>query len=303
MKQPKVLGCIAPASYQSILRRKLGEINIQIRFRRRNDDVLNSYPKNDPYYIEQLAKSLKNKVDAILLIAPRHRSAKNIIPRPVIEGLSIGLLFSNQPEDLDSWFKGLKEQTQGTSTWAILSKWSDYYISRSLRVAKWLRGYNPEGVETWFADEVSRDELCQKLATGPRLAWYMGHARAQGLSAYYGVRYRHLEEVSEFAPCGSVICLACDTLKQVRKTLPFGCDWVLSGRAAAYFGSVASISMYSTLNMAYEIGAVIENRRALVLGDILVQLENRFQQFKSLKKTHQAFKTYRIIGNPLQPLL
>jgi hypothetical protein len=255
---------------------------------------------NDPYAIGPLAKKLSGKVDGILLIAPLNRSPHRTVPGPLIHGLPVGILFSNHPEDLQPWVDSLRNQDQGSPVWAVLSKWNDYFLTRSQRVAKWLRGSNPSKVETWFADDYSRDELCEHLATGPRLTWYMGHSRSRGLSAYYGVRWHHLEEVNPFAPCGTVIALSCDTLKRERGLFPFGCQWVTHGRAAAFFGSVDSISMVSTLSMAYEIGDLFEKKCVKTIGELIVRLDTRLHAKPHLKDTYRAFKSYRIIGNPVQ---
>ena len=81
---------------------------------------------------------------------------------------------------------------------------------------------------------------------------------------------------------------------------PFGCQWVSHGRAAAFFGSVDSISMQSTLSLAYEIGALFEKKTVNTIGELITQLENRLHSTPYLSDTHHAFKSYRIIGNPIQ---
>ena len=301
-KQP-VLACVAPDTYKRMLSEELGTLKMGIQFHRRpSPQLISKRPKltNDPYAIGPLAKKLKGKVDGILVVAPLNRSPHRTIPGPLVNGLPVGIVFSNQPEDLQPWVDSLRNQKKGSPVWAVLSKWNDYFLTRSQRVAKWLRVSNPRAVETWFADDVTRDELCERLATGPRLTWYMGHSRSRGLSAYHGVRWPHIEEVTPFSPCGTVIALSCDTLKRERGMFPFGCQWVSHGRTAAFFGSVDSISMQSTLSMAYEIGALFENKTVNTIGDLITQLENRLHSTPYLSDTHRAFKSYRIIGNPIQ---
>jgi hypothetical protein len=296
-KQP-VLACIAPDIYKHMLRE---ELDIQFH-RRSSPDLTEKKPKlsNDPYAIGPLAKTLSGNVDGILLVAPLNRSPHRTIPGPLIHNLPVGIIFSNQPEDLQPWVNSLRNQNNGSPVWAVLSKWNDYFLTRSQRVAKWLRGSNPHQVETWFADDFTRDELCERLATGPRLTWYMGHSRSRGLSAYHGVRWPHLAEITPFSPCGTVISLSCDTLKRERGIFPFGCQWVFHGRAAAFFGSVDSISMKSTLSLAYEIGFLFEKKRVKNIGELIVKLENRLHSNPYLSDTYRAFKSYRIIGNPVQ---
>ena len=198
-----MLACIAPDTYKRMLSEELGALKMGIQFHRRSSPQLNGKkPKltNDPYGIGPLAKKLAGKVDGILVIAPLNRSPHRTIPGPLVNGLPVGIVFSDQPEDLQPWVDSLHNQKKGSPVWAVLSKWNDYFLTRSQRVAKWLRGSNPSAVETWFADDVTRDELCERLATGPRLTWYMGHSRSRGLSAYHGVRWPTWRKCPRFPP-------------------------------------------------------------------------------------------------------
>jgi hypothetical protein len=175
------------------------------------------------------------------------------------------------------------------------------YLSFGRRIARWFRAANDGLAETWFSGTVYRDELCRMLARGPRLVMYVGHGNARGLSGYLGLRWPHLAEVPLGAPCGTVICFACDTLKHRRGAVPFGCQWVASGRATAYFGAVEAVSVKGNAKLVCEVGTSFGAGHAKTLAELVVALDRRTASDPSLGEARRAFRSYRIIGNPLQP--
>ena len=298
------LACLAPPEYQPLLVDGLAAAGLRVQFHRRpSARPTGEKPefRDDPYGLALLAKKLHGEADGVLLVTPRNRSPQRTAPAPVVGGLPVGLLLSSRPDDLYPWLNAVRNQELGSPTWAVLSMWRDSYLSLGRRFTRWLRGTNPDSVEPWLADAISRYELCERLATGPRLALYVGHGRARGLSGYLGLRWHHLVEVREFAPCGTVICFACDTLKGERGILPFGCQWVAAGRAVAYFGSVDAVSIKANTRLAYEAGLVFADGRADRLAELLTILDDRMKTQPSLNDALKAFRTYRVIGNPLQP--
>ena len=192
----------------------------------------------------------------------------------------------------------------GLAAWAILSMNRKSYLSRSRLFAGFLRKNGGNVVKMWFGDSTTRYELCERLAFGPRMVIYIGHGRAQGLSGYMGLRWHHLSEYSAKAPVGTVMCFACDTLKQEGGQFPFGCRWVMAGRALTYFGAVDAVSIRANAAFARVIGQVFEREKPDSLGTIL-RCVWRHMEMESLahRDAHEAFKSYRIIGNPLQSIV
>jgi hypothetical protein len=176
------------------------------------------------------------------------------------------------------------------------------YIERGRLVASWLRSANGPHVKTWFSDVMSRYDICERLAEGPRLAVYVGHGRARGFSGYMGLRWHHLIQVPAKAPCGTVIAFSCDTLKREHGIFPFGCQWVTGGRAISFFGSVDAVTVKANAQLAHVIGSVFESRTAETVGQVMQKTAEKLNGNPKNSEAYRAFRTYRLIGNPLQPL-
>lgn len=261
----------------------------------------------DPYDLFDLTQVLSPRPDGILLVAPRRRSPARLVPAPVLNGVLIGIIQAESEAQLKPWLRALLDThtvTQG-AIWAVLAMWKNVYLMWGERFAKWMHaGFNDKEteVQTWFADTVSRQDVCKLLAAGPQLALYCGHGRARGWSGYRGVRWEHIAAAELRKPCGVLISLACDTLKQTRGVFPFGCQWVSEGRACSYVGSVDRVGYEANAAFAHELGRIFAMGHCQNIGHLLREVHEYLEQRPDLTKAMRAFLTYRLMGNPLQAL-
>jgi hypothetical protein len=297
--------CITPPEYRAALAKTYGAMGIRVRwYPRPETGRVNGNPPsgNDPYGISAFTGKLRGYADALLLVVPRNRSPRCVIPSSVVNGLPIGLVFSNRLPDLEPWLSGLLDQNNGSSTWAILAMWQEYYMNWGKRFINWLNPPTANRVEAWFECEVSRGDLCERLATGPRLVLYFGHGHSAGLIGYYGLRWADfIDTAPEASPCGTVMCFACDTLRRRRGITPFGCEWISGGRAGAFIGCVDSIPVKNNALLAAEIGRVLQKAPDR-LDQFLSAVDERIQSGKNMDTVRKTFLSYRVVGNPLQAL-
>ena len=129
-----------------------------------------------------------------------------VAPGPAVHGVPVGVMPADRAEDLIPWFEAMRHRgSEPTRRTAVLSMWKPFYLNWAQRLAVALsEGATCEQavVETWFADDVPRDDLCERLATGPGLVFYVGHGRPGGWSGYKGLRWRYLDVVPAYRPVG-----------------------------------------------------------------------------------------------------
>lgn len=284
----RALACVAPARYRLPLEDGLAAVGLRVLF----------LPDRDS--LGRAAAMASEEADALVVVVPRNKSLRMAAPGPVIKGLPVGLLPSDSPRDLQPWLDGLLRQESGSGEWAVMAMARKSYLAGGRRFVRWLRGADPDRVRPWFADTVSQEEVCERLATGPRLAVYVGHGRGRGFSGYRGLRWRHLARVKTYSPCGTIFSLACDTLKRTHNSQPFGSQWVMSGRAAAYFGPAEAVTISGITRLGHLAGALFERDKLVTLSDLIKGLETRTSEDPDLTDARRAFEMCRLVGNPLQ---
>jgi hypothetical protein len=295
---------ISPKGMWDIVRNGLSPFVSEIEFIL-PPDTCESTP--DPYGINKLSKTLQPRPDGILLLVPKHHSLELLVPGPVLNGIPIGIIQAESEEHIKLWLHAISLHNVESRriTWAVLAMWKDVYLRKGESFAQFLRaGISDRNIEVekWFADTISRDEVCKKLATGPQLAVYFGHGRPRGWSGYSGIRWNHISDKEMIKPCGVIISFTCDTLKQSRDITPFGCQWVNGGRACSYIGSIDSVDHECNMAFAHELSLVLSDGHCRTIGQLFSDIYEHLEQKSDLRKVQQAFNTYRIMGNPLQAL-
>lgn len=262
---------------------------------------------SDPYSLVDFSQTLSPRSVGILLIAPTRRSPARLVPAPVLHHIPVGIVQAESVAQLKPWLRALSAtHTMGQGIiWAVLAMWKEDYLLGGERFTHWMQaGVEGKGIDVqkWFADAISRKDVCERLTYGPRLAVYIGHGRARGWSGYRGIRWEHITAIKLREPCGVLMSLACDTLKQARGVIPFGCRWVREGRACSYVGSVDRVNHEANTAFARELGRIIAMQHSRTIGNLLSEVNDRLERDTELAGAKQAFLTYRIMGNPLQPL-
>ncbi len=294
------LVCVAPKTFHSYLGEAFAQAGIKIRFRQR---PVSKPFGSDPYALEKISSQYLGQVDGLLLIGPSLASPSNIIPAPVLQGLPVGVMCADRPQDLLAWTSALHQGASSYHCCAVLSMWHPQYVPVAQRFVRTMVPRYPRRVRRWFADRVDRETLCGRLAKGPRMVVYIGHGDNHGWGGYRGVQWRHIIEQPSHQPCHVVLSFACNTVKSKANTVAFGSRWVLGGRTMAYVGSGQSV--YSDMNatLVSETAGVLSSKSVHHIGALLTQLDHRVRTLSSLKSVEKVFRTYRLLGNPLAPLL
>ncbi len=296
MKKKQLL-CITPGSFRKSLKEAYQKAGVEITFHSRQ--IKNSAKKNDPYGITSILSRKRSKIDGVLLVSPINRSPSTVLPGPVIGGIPCGVVFANTPSHLKPWLNNFNKRSSKRG-WAVMSMFQNYYLIWGKRFLKWFRNIHKGPVASLFENQVSRSELVNYIATGPSLLLYVGHGRPSGLTGYYGLRWCHIAEAKNPVPCGAVVCFSCSTLKQNRGKPGFGMEWVASGRAGAFLGSVASVKIKSNSIVAAQAGNVFNTGKKMEIGSLMQAIQQRLESTPKLSEGLQSFNTYRIVGNPLQ---
>jgi hypothetical protein len=250
-------------------------------------------------WVSDVAQDMHGACDGLIVVSPKGTSPRWALPAPVVEGLPVGLVCADGPEDLVVWLAAVSAHQPRVR--AVLATERDSYLTLGQRFARWLSRHH-DGVEEWMADTVDRLDLCTRLATGPRLAVYLGHGRPTGFCGYLGVRWTHLDAVTDAKPAGVVLAFACDTLRQTNRAPPFGMRWVSAGRSATYVGSVTAVLVRAQARLVHLAGDVLGEGPVPHVGELLSRMDARLRHASADPHVLGAFQTLRIAGNPLHPL-
>jgi hypothetical protein len=292
-----VLAVVAPPSFRRPLVEALGAVGIRVAFHRRPEPGGGA----DPFLLEALARRLAGHAEGLLLIAPPRRAPRTVVPGPVVGGLPVGLLFAREPRALARWMEGLRahhgRHPEGTR--AVLAAWEDHYLRLGRRFARHLRAARDGRATTWFADRLNRPALLERLAEGPMLAAYFGHGHTDGLGGYHGLYREHIEAHDSWRTNGLFVAWACDTLAQGRGGGSFGRFLVESGRAAGFLGSTDAVRTVDNAALSELAGELLERWRPAHLGHWVCDLDETLGPGSPARR---AWRSYRILGHPLQAL-
>jgi hypothetical protein len=138
------------------------------------------------------------------------------------------------------------------------------------------------------AERLPRYELPRALAWGPGLALYVGQGHQRGWVGYGGVEAWQLD-VRDARPIGAVLSLTCRAAARPGSALSFSEDLCVRGRCAAAVGSV---------NLTAH-----DDNRSLALAIVRRVAAGAATVAEALPVGHGALPSYRIIGDPLAPLI
>jgi hypothetical protein len=245
---------------------------------------------------------LAGDVDAVLLAYPRHRAPSTVVPWPTVAAarerrIAVGLV----PDHGDSLARfavaaaAVHERAGDpatTASIALLAQRSRRYLDLAGRIRRLLLagGRAPAAMFWWPADEIVRDDVTIGLRYGLAVAWYVGHGRPSGWVGYAGIRAHHLADAD--APSGVVVSLACQTLSRRHIALSFGERLVAQGSAAATIGSVSATRHVANARWSLRLVDAVSNG-VRTAGDLLVAAEPDVA----------VARTYRLVGDPMAPLL
>jgi len=270
---------------------------------------------SDPFSVGCITRDLAEAADAVLLVAPKRMGARRASPASVVNGMPIGLLFADSHMDLTRWVEALARQNHGASVWAVLAMRTQDYLSRARQLCCELRkscAYGLPPVRSWLSDEVTPWDLADRLAIGPRLVIYLGHATPSSLSGYLGLEWDSVAVKPMVAPCGTVVCLACNTLHGGGASSPIGRMWVHEGRAGAFWGAVGPTSTVGNALLTSLLSRILRGGKVggrvpatstglpRTIGEVLTELAEVVVE--SGEPAVSTFARYRLVGDPLQSI-
>lgn len=256
-----------------------------------------------PKFIEDTIRKSTEQVIAAIVVMPLTLKPEEILLHPVIDGTSVGIYYYQTIEEARNYIEQSENSAIAkTGNRAVLSMWKDPFLDvgegfyQSMR-----RGEKKDhqNAYKWFSDEVSRDDLVAKLSTTSLdLVMYVGHGRSRGWSGYRGVRWHHIEATAlPLKPIGALVALTCDNLKFEKDRVPFGVQWIMSGRAQAFLGAICEVRIEPMIRLCSLIEDLLEENILGTIGDLMIALNFQISEIEDVEMSH-CWQAFRLIGDP-----
>lgn len=244
-------------------------------------------------------QSAADQSDALLVIGSRKRSPRTALPGPVIsrsDGTIIPAAWlpyagAERLRRFSETAAHLHRREAAVQPFAVLSQWHPQYLRLAGRMETLLHKQH-KPVFRWTSDVVYRDDMARGLRSGLAAAVYVGHGRPVGWVGYYGTRIHHFEDIPG-EPMGALLSLCCRTASRRRTPLSFSEAVPLSGIAGAAFGAVGPTLHSNNTRWAVSICSALQTG-VRSIGELIV---------KALPSNPDAIADYRLMGDPLSPLL
>lgn len=242
---------------------------------------------------------LASRSRAVLVVAPRRRAPRTVLPGPVVGGVPVGFLPEVGADSLRRFAATAVRVHQragsatgpGPATLAVLGERHPKFDRLASRVVA-LADASGQAVHRWTAYDVGRGELPGRLATGPALGVYVGHGRPVGWVGYAGLRAHHLDgSVDGAEPLAALASLTCLTASRRRTGLSFAEALPLDGVAAATLGAVTRTRHTGNARWAVRLTLALSSARTV--GELVA----------AVAPHDPLADCYRLIGDPTAPLL
>ena len=151
----------------------------------------------------------------------------------------------------------------------------------------------PVPVIRWTAERLVQMDMLHALRCGPGLAIYFGHGRPRGWAGYHGIREPQLSEALG-EPLGAILSLTCHTANRWKTSVSFAEEMVLTGLCAAALGATTKTVHLDNGCLTNNLCSTLTQAPHATLGELLIA---------SPLTDAQAFGPYRVLGDPLAPLL
>jgi len=240
--------------------------------------------------------------DALLVVGPRARSPRTVLPGPVVHDPSGRAVPAGWLPDVGDLglrrFATAAAQVHARATGpgalsvAVLGQRHSRFDRLADRVLGLVREQALPGAR-WTAYDLHRDDLVARLSQGPAVSVYVGHGRPVGWVGYAGLRAQHLglEVDPGWRPGAVVLSLTCRTASRRRTAISFAESLVLRGVAAATLAAVGSTLHTDNARRAVAAAGALGGARTV--GDLVTAVAER--------DPHPA--DLRLIGDPTAPLL
>lgn len=259
-----------------------------------------------------LLPRLADRADAVLVIGPRRRSPRTVLPGPMVLApggrvVPTAWLPHTRSSDVQRFActaaaVHLRASGSGhptvrrTRSLAVLGERHPRFDRLADRIVR-IADESVSGSVTarrCTAYELARDDLVELLSLGPAVGVYVGHGRPTGWVGYAGLRAHHLAAAVERAghrPVSAIVSLTCRTASRRRTGLSFAESLPLAGVAAASLGAVTSTVHTGNARWALRIARDLGS--AATIGDLVAAVAPH--------DPHAS--TYRLLGDPTAPLV
>ena len=251
--------------------------------------------------------TLASASGALLLVGPRNRSPRTVLPGPVVvdgtgRPVAAAWLPMTGPADVRRFAETAvrvhdRARDTTTRTMAVLGERQPRFDRLAERMSA-IGAVAEEhgGVRTLrcTAYDRSRADTVGLLAAGPALGVYVGHGRPVGWVGYAGMRAHHLAVAAAEAghePVAALLSLTCRTASRRRTGLSFAEALPLAGVTAATLGAVRATQ--HTANARWAVRIAHEAGSYRTVGDLVVAIAPH--------DPHAA--DHRLVGDPTVPLL
>ncbi|GAB6268359.1 MAG: hypothetical protein STSR0002_11000 [Smithella sp.] len=239
--------------------------------------------------------------DAMMVIGPKEKSPAAVLESPVIRP---GKRSSAIPV---SWLPNLGATSirqfaitaahvhlrqSASLDIAVLSQRFPRFIRLAERIESILSKELPAHVFRWTGEAVYKEDMLKGLSSGLGVAIYVGHGRPMGWVGYQGTRI-HDFKGDKREPLGALLNLCCLTASRKGKDVSFAELIPFTGVAASSFGAINSTTHPDNTRWAVNICGNLKNGASTV-GELIIA---------SLPERKSAINNYRLIGDPMAPLL
>ncbi|WP_377640121.1 hypothetical protein [Oryzobacter terrae] len=247
---------------------------------------------------------------ALLLVGPRNRAPRTVLPGPVVtdasgRAVAAAWLPMTSARDVARFAAAAaRVHDRGgagtTRTLVVLGERQPRFDRLAERVtaigAEAGAGAGGADLRTrrCTAYDLTRDDTVALLAAGPALGVYVGHGRPVGWVGYAGMRAHHLAAAAAspgHEPMAALLSLTCRTASRRRTGLSFAEALPLAGVATATLGAVGPTR--HTANARWAVRVARDAGSARTVGDLVVAI--------SPHDPHAA--DHRLVGDPTAPLL
>jgi len=271
-------------------------------------------PGGDPYGLAELLPALD--IDAAVLVAPRRRGSRRLVPGPVVAGVPVGIVQADRCDQLPA----LAGAPDPEAPWIVAAMAKNVFLDPSDDWAARLDAVHP--ATDLRADRARRTDLLDALANGPSVVLYAGHGSPRGWAGYQALRVEHCAgplnssntdttAVRSGAPAGLMMAFACKTLARHRGRWPFGSSLVETGSTLAYLAPATTVRTADAERLSEIVVDLLVDltSRSTSTGiacgtprvcDLLCSIEQRCRLDAAAGR---AWATYRLIGDPLTPLV
>jgi len=235
---------------------------------------------------------------AVLVVGPRNRSPRTVLPGPVVwvgtRAVPVSWVPRTSAADLRTFAVAAarvhaRGRARGPLTFAVLGERHPRFDRLAERIVRLAREDASGSLAPlrWTAYDIDRTDLAERIGRGPGLALYVGHGRPIGWVGYAGLRIHHFAAAE---PAGAIVSLTCKTASRRRTGLSFAEALPLRGIAAASLGAIGPT--LHTANARWAVRLTRAAPTAETIGDLVAASATR----------DPSDATYRLLGDPTAPL-